>query len=1014
MSVSEVSGLMKYKDEDGNVYLMFPVTTKDNVDGIDEIESELAALKNKVDNTPQADYNQNDDTKPDYIKNRPFYEEQSVGYLLEETTLEVADSTAYLMNPLSGNLAIGENYTVMYNGTEYECTAENVNMDGIDFVALGNTTMFGGTSGTDIPFGVVILTKEMAESMGFYGMVMILDDSVSITLSISGVFVNICTISDKYLPPSKNSNILNGSQAGSLRTITSSGENDEYTIGYAAFAEGNYTIASGSSSHAEGNATIASSPSSHAEGNATIASGYSSHAEGNTTTASGAYSHTEGSNTTASGGSSHSEGYLTKASGEGSHAEGSNTIASGNYSHAEGRYSTASGNYSHAEGNGSSSDFETVTSNDFSSLTEDIEIKSSTAYGDSSHAEGYQTLAYRDESHAEGYRTKAFGYSSHAEGNRTIASGSSSHAEGSNTIASGNYSHAEGRYSTASGNYSHAEGNDTTASGVYSHAEGNDTTASGEGSHTEGRLTVASGTYSHAEGWRTTASGECSHAEGYFTIAFGDYQHVQGKCNIGDSDNKYAHIVGNGNIGSNSSIDRSNAHTIDWDGNGWFAGKIKMGGTSQDDENSVEVATMNDVSKDWNQNDPTKVDYIKNRPFYKEIVEILPETQLTLGDNGYMFTEEIPVVVGSTYNIYWNGTKYSCVCKKTIMDGMEVHTLGNFSIWGEESTGEPFTIIVLTSPEIIESMVGITAMAQPLDDSTSLTISITSDVYHEVPIEYLSDEIPCEIDTAKHLISFNADMSDEIQIQNGLLKLKVGNTYEVLWNGVKYECVAKEYPFKGHIYIGDLTKYTDSNAVANEPFYIYDNLINGNSYAKSFDETSYNFVSVISISPTVRQLDKKYLNILPGEMLETISLDTYMDGETVATFGKTSGFITKGYEIKKQLQTGMVKVSFSYNHPNKNGIVTKTTELILSACSETRAFGTFASVSNISYIVGVILYVVSDTSVTLELIPLYTNSSENLIMGEIGLPIIRGIGGDYYSLTVGDTGELATYKLDNL
>jgi hypothetical protein len=30
------------------------------------------------------------------------------------------------------------------------------------------------------------------------------------------------------------------------------------------------------------------------------------------------------------------------------------------------------------------------------------------------------------------------------------------------------------------------------------------------------------------------------------TIAAGQYQHVQGKFNIDDSNNKYAHIVGNG------------------------------------------------------------------------------------------------------------------------------------------------------------------------------------------------------------------------------------------------------------------------------------------------------------------------------------------------------------------------------------------------------------------------------------------------------------------------------------
>lgn len=136
----------------------------------------------------------------------------------------------------------------------------------------------------------------------------------------------------------------------------------------------------------------------------------------------------------------------------------------------------------------------------------------------------------------------------------------------------------------ASGNYSHAEGANTTASNSQAHAEGNSTTASGVYSHAEGVYTMASGVSSHAEGMRTTASGQYSHAEGLYTIASGNNQHVQGRYNIEDADNKYAHIVGNGEINN-----PSNAHTVDWDGNAWFAGKIKVGGTGYDDPNATEL-----------------------------------------------------------------------------------------------------------------------------------------------------------------------------------------------------------------------------------------------------------------------------------------------------------------------------------------------------------------------------------------------------------------------------------------
>ena len=201
------------------------------------------------------------------------------------------------------------------------------------------------------------------------------------------------------------------------------------------------------------------------------------------------------------------------------------------------------------------------------------------AYGLASHAEGRGTVAG-----IQGVES----YGQHAEGHSTTASGEASHAEG-------NYSHAEGDSSHAEGYYSHAEGISSHAEGYYSHAEGNYSHAEGDSSHAEGEV-------SHAEGISSHAEGEVSHAEGRHTHAVGSSQHVQGEYNLTDPEYnpntpgaraKYAHIVGNGTSGSN----RSNAHTLDWEGNGWFAGTIKLGGTSQDDPEAKEIATKEYVQE---------------------------------------------------------------------------------------------------------------------------------------------------------------------------------------------------------------------------------------------------------------------------------------------------------------------------------------------------------------------------------------------------------------------------------
>lgn len=118
----------------------------------------------------------------------------------------------------------------------------------------------------------------------------------------------------------------------------------------------------------------------------------------------------------------------------------------------------------------------------------------------------------------------------------------------------------------------------------------------------EGINTTASGIASHAEGSGTIASGNVSHTEGSDVIANHRSQHAQGEYNIADDSTadatergNYAHIVGNG-----TSIDaRSNAHTLDWSGNAWFAGDVYVGSTSgtNKDEGSKKLITADEVPK---------------------------------------------------------------------------------------------------------------------------------------------------------------------------------------------------------------------------------------------------------------------------------------------------------------------------------------------------------------------------------------------------------------------------------
>jgi len=194
----------------------------------------------------------------------------------------------------------------------------------------------------------------------------------------------------------------------------------------------------------------------------------------------------------------------------------------------------------------------------------------------------------------------AIGTRSFAEGFDTTASGSTTHAEGYKTKATTSYAHAEGYQSEATGNTSHAEGLNTKATGTNAHTEGNGTIASGTRTHAEGQETKASGDCAHTEGAYTEATGDYSHAEGFRNRANHRSQRVFGEFNAYDDSvapatarGNYIEIVGNGTA-TNA---RSNARTLDWNGNETLAGDLKINGNVSMSDVKAEVDRLSDITK---------------------------------------------------------------------------------------------------------------------------------------------------------------------------------------------------------------------------------------------------------------------------------------------------------------------------------------------------------------------------------------------------------------------------------
>ena len=371
------------------------------------------------------------------------------------------------------------------------------------------------------------------------------------------------------------------------------------------------------------------------------------------------------------------------ASGYYSHAEGYSTAASGNYTHAEGSGTKARGDYSHTEG------YNTQTQ--ASTFAAHAEGYSTEALGSYTHAEGYGSIAKGNEAHAEGWATQSLGPAAHTEGVTTYAIGRGSHAEGAGIIPDlllpsfstmtvvsskanstaitvsnvpsdlrvGSVLKYNGLYALVTGIDSDTKisvqftqnmtspnplGNLTNATVSVL----NGTTSYGESSHAEGKETTAIGFASHAEGLRTIASGRGSHAEGMYNI--------QSAVSLFDNRGTYVHIVGNGTA-ENA---RSNAHTLDWDGNAWFAGDVYVGSTSgtNKDTGSKKLATENYVDTHIN----TALSSVLTYKGTKSTTSELPTSGNVTGDvwnitNACEASGDLPKVNAGD-NVAWNGSTW--------------------------------------------------------------------------------------------------------------------------------------------------------------------------------------------------------------------------------------------------------------------------------------------------------------------------------------------------------------------
>lgn len=257
------------------------------------------------------------------------------------------------------------------------------------------------------------------------------------------------------------------------------------------------------------------------------------------------------------------------------------------------------------------------------------------------------------------------------------------------------------------------------------------------------------------------------------------------------------------------------------------------------------------------------------------IVDYLDGIELTYVDGNGFFIIPNPApipTIGETYTVVWNGVEYSCVATAYEMEGLgTMSALGDIGAFEGTPTGE-YPFLIGYFPSSYSAQTGYAGMAQPLDDSTTLTLQILGNkkIVTKLDIQYLPDGYPYTYKVETNLLE---DVEIEVMqegeaytISNPAPVPTAGETYRVIWNGVEYTCVATEFEDNeiNAITLGDLGAAL-GEPTGEYPFcivYYLGSIVELAGYAGmifSLDGTTTLDVQIFGGIEAVSKIDMKYL-----------------------------------------------------------------------------------------------------------------------------------------------------------
>lgn len=373
------------------------------------------------------------------------------------------------------------------------------------------------------------------------------------------------------------------------------------------------------------------------------------------------------------------------------------------------------------------------------------------------------------------------------------------------------------------------------------------------------------------------------------------------------------------------------------------------------------------IQSDWKQTDDTQPDFIKNKPttwYASSIIDLakvgetgeyLDLKHRPFGEIDFLeqqtqsfekdaedeliyyhkIYDNFSLVEGEQYKITWDGTEYTCTCKR--YGDSTLLYLGNFYLFFGilENTGEPFLVgeqSILTndtSERHTFSVIPINAIkkidSKYLPDTDSSLPEITaadngkvlgvvngSPKWVEQSGNVSSDIV--DIFPEQEITITSAD--EEINkphwwVSPAVFVLTAGETYYVVWDGVEYSCVAFGDSSGG--FIGN-TKFLGDTEDTGEPFGFSYGFIEGDGITNSLNicvtDDAEETTHIVHIYQGKKTIDLPSDFFVPEEKLTDVLPKEDLDFTYNSTFGAYTALAFYNEEVYQEWKSynGMVRV----------------------------------------------------------------------------------------------------------